>query len=259
MRLASIVGLCISIIDLTWLFLINQWNSSDLVVGFIVVSFFVMIYFVYCLFWSSNEIKVLKNNEYQPEDTSHNSPFTRLALFFGIILLILFATFYICYIAAQQSLVNSFSAAASDSKEIDKYEAYLHAKNIWIHALSIVNIICLVKCIMVANICGAASTTRRLMIYLFGICLIINCFIMFGNLADLRAITKGATGYVNWLPLEIMKIIAACAFVVVFILVLANYKRLRIAYLILGTFFLLCLSLAVPNTGKAFREYRSME
>ena len=40
---------------------------------------------------------------------------------------------------------------------------------------------------------------------------------------------------------------------------LSNYKRLKLAYLLLGAVFLISCMIQIPVTGKAFRQYTDIE
>jgi len=53
----------------------------------------------------------------------------------------------------------------------------------------------------------------------------------------------------------VLKSIAISLMVILFFTYLANAKRLRIAYLILGSFFLISCAVQIPATGQLFRDY----
>lgn len=59
--------------------------------------------------------------------------------------------------------------------------------------------------------------------------------------------------------MDITEAVGIALIIILVLTFLANMKRLRVAYLILGTFFLLCATVQIPATGHLFRQYKGLQ
>jgi len=97
------------------------------------------------------------------------------------------------------------------------------------------------------------------MVYLVGIVLTLTCYLEIDALQRIRAIMKGVPNYFTWWSFDIILVIAVTSIIFLALQFLANARRLKIAYLILGTYFMIALMLQVCAAGNVFRIYTNLD
>lgn len=205
------------------------------------------------LYWAlTNYSKTQQAQEKYTEVTDNR--FTRIILFSAVIILVTFTVYYVIFTFSNNDLVNQFEANNQD-KRIQEYKDYIASKIGWINFLSYANIVFLLYTIFCAYALSGSSNTARLMIYFVGIFMIFAVFYEYFAVIRLESINKSNDFQVTGWAINVLKSVGICFMVFLFFTYLANAKRLRIAYLILGSFFLISCAVQIPATGQLFRDY----
>jgi magnesium-transporting ATPase (P-type) len=105
---------------------------------------------------------------------------------------------------------------------------------------------------------SGSHNTSRLMVYFIGIFMIFAVFYEFWAIQHLGFVFKKANfSFSSW-AVTLLKALAISFMVIMFFTYIANAKKLRIAYLILGSFFLISCAIQIPATGQLFRDYQAV-
>lgn len=85
------------------------------------------------------------------------------------------------------------------------------------------------------------------------------CFSILNKIRSIEVLYEKAERTFETWPVYITWAVSICSLVLTIFLYIANAKRLRIAYLTIGTFLLICCAIQLPATSSLFRNYTTLD
>lgn len=112
--------------------------------------------------------------------------------------------------------------------------------------------------ILTAYSLSSSAITHRLQVFLLGLILL---YISFHTIYQVQVVNTIFTAAkftpTNW-SLQILTGAGISTIVFLVFTYLANIRRNRVAYMILGVYFLILIAIIIPATGQVFRDYKSL-
>lgn len=174
----------------------------------------------------------------------------------------MFGLYYVIYKFAEEDLENQYKAGHNE-KEFQIFHDYLDQKRDWINFLSLANLLIGFFTVFCAYALASSALTHRLMVYLFGFILLFVSLHQLSQRVYLRHVYSSSeeseeeSRPTGW-PDHIIHAVALTTIIFLALTYLANAKRNRLAYMILGVFFLVVVAVSIPATGQLFRDYKKI-
>lgn len=255
-KIVAPLGIFVSIVLCTNLFLINGQMNHFHTLWFGIFTIFMALMYVVSFFWAMKMSSTVNRSQELGADQT-DCHFTRFMHFISLILTVIFMIYFFLYEYAQTDMKNEFKAN-NDERQIANYTQYLAAKDNWVYFLSIVNIIFGAFTIICTYALSGSFVSSRLMIYLIGIVLMWACYNLISNLQDVKSIFKGQSYHIEHYVFDISYGTAIASIIFLVFTILANLRILKLAYLILGTLLLICIAIQIPAAGNVFRTYNAV-
>lgn len=174
-RILSSVGVFLSIILATNLFLINAQNSNPITKWFGIISALLGVFSVVSLLWSIKQSSVIEQSQDSYASETDNN-FSRAILIAQINLLQFFALYFLLFNFAQGDLLNSFPDRKKQELAFNAYRQTIEDKSTWINLLSLIGLAISAFTLFTASALANSTSTHRIAVYVFGLILLVVSF-----------------------------------------------------------------------------------
>jgi hypothetical protein len=175
----------------------------------------------------------------------------RVVLFLAIALGVLFTVFNFIYSFAQKELVDNYTASVNHAKG-ENFANYLETRYHWIVFLAVIIFINIFMTAHNAYGLAVSQNTARFQIYLIAILLAFTCWGVIDRISLITLLFEKASFQGTILtPWAINVLYGLSIFILLLLLlsVLVNVRRYRLAFLMLGSIFLILLPILTAAAG----------